>query len=77
MHYHLQILLLIYSCIERGEENNNIRYYKKQNILFSLDSQCFIPSVEHTVNTQQHVSWSHGASGRMGLGIGICRRGQH
>lgn len=37
MLYHLQILLcsLIYSCIERGEENNNIRYYKTK-ISFSL-----------------------------------------
>lgn len=37
MLYHLQILLcsLIYSCIEREEENNNIRYYKTK-ISFSL-----------------------------------------
>lgn len=37
MHYHLQILLcsLIYSCIERGDENSNICYYKNK-ISFSL-----------------------------------------
>lgn len=79
MLYHLQILpcSIIYSCIERGEENNNTRYYKTK-----ISSSLWIVSVWFPQqNTQSALnSLCHGATelrGWTGLGVGVCRRGQY
>lgn len=67
MHYHLQITS-VFINLQLHRKGRRKQYYtllQKQNTLFSLDSRCFIPSVEHTVNanctcrgaTELQVEW--------------------